>query len=300
MNTLMLMPSNSSLAPPAGSKVLVRPNDWGLSSRKRALMLIRWAVRAASAARQAEKVVIVTGGLELFVLALLLRRKSLVAVDWLIPRSRSFDRFRILDRVQFFVIRTADVETLVRRFKISRRHINFVRFPAPEGPTIPATEGAYFYAAGWAHRDWETLLQAQMRCGLDIKIAANVMTSQPGVDVLGPLSPEAGRKILAASRAVVLPLLQTDLPSGPLVLLDAMAAEKAIVVSRVGGSADYVEDGVTALVVPPGDVVALAAALTSLWHDSDLRHRLSGAAKRAASEWTQEQFWATVFESPTT
>ena len=72
MNTLMLMPSNSSLAPPAGSKVLVRPNDWGLSSRKRALMLIRWAVRAASAARQAEKVVIVTGGLELFVLALLL------------------------------------------------------------------------------------------------------------------------------------------------------------------------------------------------------------------------------------
>ena len=48
---------------------------------------------------------------------------------------------------------------------------------------------------------------------------------------------------------------------------EAMAYGKAIVSTGVGGLADAIDDGVTGLVVPPGDVAALRAALEQLLGD---------------------------------
>ena len=93
------------------------------------------------------------------------------------------------------------------------------------------------------------------------------------------------------SRFVVLPLVDTELPSGPLVLLDAMAHGKAVVVSDVGGSRDYVTDGVDALLVPPGDSLALTNAIDRVAADQDLRSRLGAAARKRASEYSSEDFW---------
>jgi glycosyltransferase involved in cell wall biosynthesis len=61
---------------------------------------------------------------------------------------------------------------------------------------------------------------------------------------------------------------------------EAMAWGRPVVATAVGGLTDAVEDGVTGLLVPPGDVVALRAAIERLLGDPDLRARL-GAAGRA-------------------
>ena len=66
---------------------------------------------------------------------------------------------------------------------------------------------------------------------------------------------------------------------------EAMAYGKAIVSTGVGGLADAIDDGVTGLVVPPGDVAALRAALEQLLGDAALRLRL-GAAARAKAQAT--------------
>jgi glycosyltransferase involved in cell wall biosynthesis len=63
---------------------------------------------------------------------------------------------------------------------------------------------------------------------------------------------------------------------------EAMAYGKAIVTTGVGGLADAIDDGVTGLVVPPGDVVALRAALERLLGDAGLRRRLGSAAREKA------------------
>jgi len=61
-----------------------------------------------------------------------------------------------------------------------------------------------------------------------------------------------------------------------------MAWGRPVVASRVGGLVDAVEDGVTGLLVPPGDVGALRAALERLLGDAELRARLGAAARKKA------------------
>lgn len=68
-----------------------------------------------------------------------------------------------------------------------------------------------------------------------------------------------------------------------LVIAEAMACARPVVVSAAGGAGEIVRDGVDALAVPPGDVGALADALRRLAEDGALRARL-GAAGRARAE----------------
>ena len=63
-------------------------------------------------------------------------------------------------------------------------------------------------------------------------------------------------------------------------LLQASAAGVPIVTSRAGGLPEAVQDGVTGILCPPGDVTALAAAIDRLAGDAALRARF-GAAGRA-------------------
>jgi glycosyltransferase involved in cell wall biosynthesis len=58
----------------------------------------------------------------------------------------------------------------------------------------------------------------------------------------------------------------------------------ATIVSGSRGIVDYVRDGETALVVPPGDAEALAAAVRRLLGEPGLRRRLGAAARRFAVE----------------
>jgi len=61
--------------------------------------------------------------------------------------------------------------------------------------------------------------------------------------------------------------------------LEAMAAERPVVASRVGGLAEAVLDGESGLLVAPGDSSALADAISALIADPVLRRRLAAAGR---------------------
>lgn len=68
-------------------------------------------------------------------------------------------------------------------------------------------------------------------------------------------------------------------------LLEAMAASRPVVASRVGGIPEVVRDGVTGLLVPPDDPAALAAACAALLRDRERAARIGRAGKeRVAAE----------------
>jgi glycosyltransferase involved in cell wall biosynthesis len=60
-------------------------------------------------------------------------------------------------------------------------------------------------------------------------------------------------------------------------LLDAMAADRAVVATRAGGIPEVVIDGETGLLVPPRDARALAAAILELLRDGTRRRQLADA-----------------------
>ena len=68
------------------------------------------------------------------------------------------------------------------------------------------------------------------------------------------------------------------------VLLEAMNHATPVIASRIGGIPDIVEDGVSGLLVPPGDADALAAALRRLGDDPALARRLGEAGRRRLRE----------------
>lgn len=73
----------------------------------------------------------------------------------------------------------------------------------------------------------------------------------------------------------------------PLALVEAMAAGRPVVATRVRGSRDLVDDGRTGLLVPPDDPAALAAAVQRLRADADLGRRLGTAAAAATAGFTE-------------
>lgn len=90
------------------------------------------------------------------------------------------------------------------------------------------------------------------------------------------------RQLLEASTALVVPSVWHE-PSGT-VALEAAAAGRAVVASDVGGLPEYVQDGQTGLVVPAGDVPALAAALQRLMQEPATAARLGSAGRARALE----------------
>jgi glycosyltransferase involved in cell wall biosynthesis len=67
-------------------------------------------------------------------------------------------------------------------------------------------------------------------------------------------------------------------------VLEYMAAGRAIVATAVGATVRLIEDGVTGVLVAPGDPARLAAAITGLLRDPARAARLGAAARRRARE----------------
>jgi glycosyltransferase involved in cell wall biosynthesis/GT2 family glycosyltransferase len=112
----------------------------------------------------------------------------------------------------------------------------------------------------------------------DLGISANVRFL--GLQDPGPL--------LERSDVVVLPSIGHE--DFPIVVLEAMAAGKPVIASRVAGTPEQVIDGGTGFLVQPGDEQALAARLSQLIGDDRLRHAMGEAARtRFLEEFTAER-----------
>jgi glycosyltransferase involved in cell wall biosynthesis len=101
-----------------------------------------------------------------------------------------------------------------------------------------------------------------------------------GVVLHGALGRE--EVVEAFARAHVL-VLTSHYEGNPRVMMEAAAAGLPIVTTPVGGSDEWVDDGVTGFVVPAGDAAAHADRLLRLVRDPGLRWRMGLAARDAAA-----------------
>ena len=73
------------------------------------------------------------------------------------------------------------------------------------------------------------------------------------------------------------------------VVVEAMAAGRAVVATAAGGPLEVIDDGVNGLLVPPGDVTVLAATLRRLADDEIEREALGALAVVRAADFRPER-----------
>jgi len=131
-------------------------------------------------------------------------------------------------------------------------------------------------ARQWTDLDPVPLLAIAGSGPLAESLAERAAPLGPEVRFLGP-RPDVP-VLLAAAGVFVLP---SRWEGQPLILQEALAAGCPIVASRAGGIPDLTGED-AALLVPPGDVDALAAAIRRVLTDPALAQRLAAAARERA------------------
>lgn len=165
--------------------------------------------------------------------------------------------------------------------------IDLELFPEPVDRPPRAKARLLFVGGDFARKGGGELLAA-MRAGLSEVCELEIVTrapvpDTPGVRVHRDLGPNDPR-LLALYRAADLFALPTHADCLAVVLGEAMAAGLPVVTTSVGGQPEAVRDGENGIIVPPGDVPALARALLRLATDADLRRRMGRTARRIACE----------------
>jgi len=117
------------------------------------------------------------------------------------------------------------------------------------------------------------------RALIEGEIAALGLGAQ--VRLAGALGEEAVLEELRAAHVLALTSFGPG-EAAPVAVMEAMACGLAVVVSRIGGTADMIDDGRDGLLVPQRDEAAIAAALGRLAGDAALRARLGRAARARA------------------
>jgi glycosyltransferase involved in cell wall biosynthesis len=132
-------------------------------------------------------------------------------------------------------------------------------------------------AARWQRRPVVPLVLIAGDGPLDAELRHQAGTAGVAIRFLGPRHDVPA--LLGAADVVVVP---SAWEGQPLIVQEALRAGRPLVATRVGGTADLTgEDG--AVLVPPGDPVALATAVTRILDDPEAAARLGAAARARAA-----------------
>jgi glycosyltransferase involved in cell wall biosynthesis len=112
---------------------------------------------------------------------------------------------------------------------------------------------------------------------LAAELAVRVRDERLPVDLLGSATPAGVAGELHRASVAVLPALWWE--NGPMAVLEAAATGVPVVATAMGGIPELVEDGRTGLLVPAGDSLALAGALSGLLTDPGRARRMGAAAR---------------------
>ena len=114
------------------------------------------------------------------------------------------------------------------------------------------------------------------------------------VRVLGALPRE---RVLELFRAADASILSSSWENFPHTVVEALAVGTPVLATNAGGVAEVVHDGENGLLVPIGDVTALADAMRRYFDDEALRDRLRAGAAPSVAEYAPERVFGRLEET---
>jgi glycosyltransferase involved in cell wall biosynthesis len=137
-------------------------------------------------------------------------------------------------------------------------------------------------------RDYATLFAAIEGTELTLDLVCRPdnlvgVTVPDNVRVHGLVPHEQYRSMLRRTKVMAVPTRVLAYPTGSSVALEASASGCCVVATDTPAMADYLEDGISGGLVPPGDVSGWRETLVGL-RDDDVRRRALGAGARRSVE----------------
>lgn len=187
--------------------------------------------------------------------------------------------------IDLYIVRSSrELQTYQQQLGIAPDKLRLVplglggNFEAPHDATMQ--ERKYILSVGRSNRDYAFLIDTLEDSDYNVDIICDTCT-------LTPRNPriKVHRDIFATTPlwvkncyCVVIPLRDTQVSSGQLVLLHAMMEGKPVIVTDADAVRDYIEPGVTGLTIH-NTRQELLEALDRLYHDTELYDRLATAAR---------------------
>jgi glycosyltransferase involved in cell wall biosynthesis len=227
-------------------------------------------------------------------------------------------RTAALRRARRILVPSAYLRAIALGWDLDPARVDVVPNPAPEVPAHPSRDearaalGIEGFALGTAGR-----LTAQKALGDTLEALARV----PKVELLvlgdGPERAALERRaaefgvadrvrflgagtrddVIALFRAVDAALLTSAWENLPHTLLEALAAGTPVIATAVGGIPEVVRDGENGLLVPPGNVAAVASAIERLARDDALRASLAAAAAPSVGELAEPRILSRIVQA---
>ncbi len=203
-----------------------------------------------------------------------------------------------------YFLSPADRDAAVARYGLDPVKAGFLPFgidtaywrPCPE---VPQENFVFAIGQDW-NRDFATLVRAPGKqpirivtsLKVDVPAGHDHVTITPGDFSGRSISDQELRRLYNAARVVVVPSKDVHQPTGQSVSLQAMSCGRPLILTRIRGlwAPDLLRDGENCLLVPPGDAVALGAAINRVVEDRALAERLGRAARETVvAHWGLER-----------
>lgn len=197
---------------------------------------------------------------------------------------------RALNSATLVVANSQWVSTSLRSYGLPADRIRVVRFGVAVPLVVrrdPVVDRPRITFVGYSleRKGGNLLMELHQRhlremCEL-IMVTTEAVEPRLGVTVMDHVRPRDGQleEIMAQTSVFVFP---SPIDQSPNVVLEAMAHGVPVIAARVAGVPEMVADGITGLLVEPGDAPGLLAAIKLLLADSSRAEAMGAAGREAA------------------
>lgn len=160
----------------------------------------------------------------------------------------------------------------------------------------------YIICVGYSKRDWETVIAAYKTLNTNIRLRlvgcmAEKYKNIPGVDQIPFVSIRELMNQIHNALFCVLPLKSYNYSYGQMTLMQQMALEKAVIVTRVQSVIDYVQNDETVILCEPCNIEDLRNKMTYLLANQEGLINISRKAKEFISTKCNEKIMAVDLEN---
>ncbi|MBN1559553.1 glycosyltransferase family 4 protein [candidate division KSB1 bacterium] len=228
------------------------------------------------------------------------RRPKIIIAQLIIPKRPTslnqtlrecFIRYSLKRVDSVIVYSTIEAEQFENRYGNGHTTFTFLPLGIELSNHRPPSDEFYIFSGGRSNRDYSTLVKAAEGLPYPVKIATgrfnlSDLELPENVEAIFGVYGENFNRLLAAATIVVIPLERADESSGQLVLLNAMAFGKPIIITKSRGVEDYIRDGETVITVPHRNAFALRTEIENLLNSPQERLKLGMAAKESVMNYS--------------